>query len=634
MFSWIKSEWASIFKKWKLLVAIFVILFVPSLYSGTYLLANWDPYSHLERLPVAVVNEDVEVQYQGTTYAIGDELVTQLKQDKSFQWQFVSKEEADKGLKNNQYYFEIYIPREFSKRATTLTTQHPTPLDLYYKVNVGSNFIASQIGRTGVDKIRTKLSQQLSKNYAEALFDQITTVGNGLTEASKGAEQLTAGTNKLSLGTQEIIDGMKMQSNPLSQLSSGSKKLSGAASELSKGADQIQAGASQMNRGVRSLETGLSKLNTSSGQLESSMMQLSSGSKQLSQALEGYSKANPELENDPTFQELVKSSQNLSGGLDQFYSNFTAFGQGIHQSYQGVQSLSSGTQTITTKLGNLSDGAKKIADSQTTLSNGTANVYNGWNAVIGHLNSLKNGEERLSSGSQRLADQLASGAKEIQSIHPGQPIYEMMSNPVRLKEQLVHSVPNYGTGLAPYFLSLSLFVGALLLTTVLPLKDTISKPPSALAWYLSKFLLLALISVGHSLITNVFLIHMVGLDPLNKSYLYLFTFFSSLIFMSVILFLVILLDNAGRFMAIILLVLQLTSSAGTFPIELTPPFFQTIHSLLPMWYTVQGFRTIISTGDYHLLQSDVMALTVYLVLSILLTIITLRFMHKKTLTTL
>ncbi|HYK71992.1 MAG TPA: YhgE/Pip family protein [Pseudoneobacillus sp.] len=125
---------------------------------------------------------------------------------------------------------------------------------------------------------------------------------------------------------------------------------------------------------------------------------------------------------------------------------------------------------------------------------------------------------------------------------------------------------------------------------------------------------------------------MVGLDPLNKSYLYLFTFFSSLIFMSIILFLVILLDNAGRFLAIILLVLQLTSSAGTFPIELTPPFFQTIHSLLPMWYTVQGFRTIISTGDYHLLQNDVMALMVYLVLSMLLTMLTLKFLHKKTVT--
>ncbi|HYK72923.1 MAG TPA: YhgE/Pip family protein, partial [Pseudoneobacillus sp.] len=120
----------------------------------------------------------MEVRYQGSTYAIGNELVKQLKKNKSFQWQFVSKDEADEGLKNNKYYFEIYIPRDFSKRATTLTAQNPTPFDLYYKVNVGSNFIASQIGRTGVDIIRTKLSQQLSKNYAEALFDRITTVGN------------------------------------------------------------------------------------------------------------------------------------------------------------------------------------------------------------------------------------------------------------------------------------------------------------------------------------------------------------------------------------------------------------------------------------------------------------------------
>jgi len=100
-------------------------------------------------------------------------------------------------------------------------------------------------------------------------------------------------------------------------------------------------------------------------------------------------------------------------------------------------------------------------------------------------------------------------------------------------------------------------------------------------------------------------------------------------FMSIILLLVIALDNAGRFLAIVLLVLQLTSSAGTFPIELTPKFLQTMHSLLPMSYTVQGLRAIISTGDNQILRSDVTALVIYLVAAVILTLLVIRLLLKK-----
>lgn len=629
MFSWIRHEWGQTIKNPKLMIALIVILFVPILYSGTYLWANWDPYAHLERLPVAVVNDDEKVDYKGSSYAIGDDLVKELKTDKSFKWNFVSKEMADKGIKNNQYYFEIYIPRDFSIRATTLTAQKPTPLNLYYKVNVGSNFIASQIGRNAVDKIRTKLAQQISKNYAEVVFGNIKSVGEGLNEASQGSGQITAGLNNLTSGTEEIISGMQKQVEPLSQLSSGAEKLGSAATQLSDGAAQLQSGMGQINSGIGTLESGLKQLNSSSAQLASRIGPLVNGSKQLSQAMEGYATSHPASANDTAYQQMVQISNSLSSGLDKFNSNFITFNQGLNKAAQSTGTLSSGSATIAAKLKDLSSGAKQLAAAQAKISTGATNVYNGWNSVIGHLQSLKDGELKLASGSKELTDKLTEGAKQIHAIHSGQPIYEMMSNPVRLKEQLVHSVPNYGTGLAPYFLSLSLFVGALLLSTILPFRLTSTQPTSAMAWFLSKWVILAFISIFHSVITNLFLIKLIGLDPVNQGYLYLFTFLASLMFMSIILLLVIALDNAGRFLAIVLLVLQLTSSAGTFPIELTPRFLQTLHSLLPMSYTVQGFRAIISTGDYHILRNDVTALVIYLVAAVILTLLVIRLLLKK-----
>jgi putative membrane protein len=629
MFTWIKDEWIHIFKNKKIIVAVIAILFVPSLYSGTYLWANWDPYAHLERLPVAVVNEDVKVQYKGDIYQVGHDLVDEFKKDKSFNWEFVKKKKADEGLKNNQYYFEVYIPPDFSKRATTLTNVKPEPLNLYYKVNVGNNFIASQIGRSSIDKIRTKLSQQISKNYSEVVFGSIISVGKGLNEASNGSGQISSGLSNLSSGTQQIIVGMQKQQGPISQFYNGANQLSSSAVKLSSGANQLYAGVTDVNTGAHTLNTSLSSLSNGSGQLVSGLSPLTQGSTNLNQALTSYQTNHPDAANDPSFQQIVQLAKGISGGLDQYHTSLADFNQGLNKAAQGSGNLLQGTKTIALKLKDLSNGTAKLADGQKRLQSGAAGVTTGWNKVIGSLSSLKKGEDTLTTGSTQLTQKLASGAKDIQGIHTGQPIYEMMSNPVRLKEQLVHSVPNYGTGLAPYFISLSLFVGALLLSTVFPFVDTYKRAPSGVAWFLSKFLLLAAISFFHSVITNLFLIHLIGLEPVNNGYLYLFTFFSSLIFMSIILFLVTLADNAGRFLAIILLVLQLTSSAGTFPIELTPKFFQTIHSLLPMSYTVQGFRSIISTADYQLLKSDLVPLTIYLAVTVILTILIMKKMLRK-----
>ncbi|MBP0724462.1 YhgE/Pip domain-containing protein [Bacillus sp. RG28] len=629
MNDWIKNEWVHLFKDTKLLISIIVILFVPTLYSGTYLWANWDPYGKLERLPVAVVNEDKPVTYKGTNYAIGNDLVSELKKDKSFKWQFVNKKKADKGIENNKYYFGIYIPSDFSKNATTLSSANPKPLELDYKVNVGSNFIASQIGRSGVDKIRTKLSQNLSKNYAQVFMGNLLTIGKDLKSASQGSNEITTGLSKLSTGTQDMISGMQKQSAPISQLADGTKKLSDAASQLSKGADQLSTGMTQVDSGLNTLSNTLYSLNYSSNQLISGVNPLSYGSKQLDQSIMGLEKNHPELMKDPSIQQINTISKNLIGGLSEVNSNLTKFNEGLTKTAQSSKTLNQGTHTVTTKLKDISNGAKVIASSQNQITKGTGDISKGWTSVISNLTNLKKGEDKLQAGSKQLTDKLASGAKEIDAIKAGQPTYEMISNPVRLKEKMVNKVPNYGTGLAPYFLSLSFFVGALLLSTVFPLRTTYESPPSGIAWFLSKFLILMMISLGHSIITNLFLIYLVGLDPISKGYLYIFSFFTSLIFMSIIQFLITIGDNAGRFIAVILLVIQLTASSGTFPYELSPNFLQKLHALLPMTYSVQGFRTIISTGNYNILLHDILILTIYLVLSIMLTILVINVGVKK-----
>jgi putative membrane protein len=628
--SWLRNEWIHVLKNKKWMAAIIVIMFIPSLYSGTYLWANWNPYAHLERLPVAVANDDQKVSQQGKNYTLGNDLVSQLRHDKSFHWEFVSKEQADRGLHNNRYYFEIYIPKDFSKRATTFAQSNPTPLNLYYKVNVGSNFLASQIGRTGVDKIRSQLSQSLSRNYAQMVFASLASVSKGMQDASKGSGKLNAGLKMVSAGTNKIIEGMNQGKQPIASFSGGAQQLSSSADQISSGANNINSGLGKVNTGMGSLEIALHTLHSSSTQLADTVSPLSGKADQYQQTLSDFQKSHPDV-NNAELQPLQSAGKDVTKKVNLFLSNLQKFNDGLGKAAESSTTLHNGTNQLTGDANKLSAGAGKLAVSERTLASGASSIENGWNSAIQNLTRLKMNQDQLLAGSYQLTRQLTEGAKNLGTIHAGDQLYSMMANPVHLKEELVHNVPNYGTGLAPYFLSLSLFVGALLVSTVFPIRETSMAPKSAWLWFLSKFIFLVIVSLGHSIITNLCLMYVVGLKPVDPGWLYAFTFISSITFMSIIQFLATAADHAGRFVAVILLVLQLTASSGTFPNELTPVFLQRIHGLLPMTFTVQGFRAVISTGDHEVLFSDFLSLVPYLILSIILTLLVMRMLvHRQT----
>ncbi|WP_036724107.1 YhgE/Pip domain-containing protein, partial [Paenibacillus forsythiae] len=110
----------SAFKKPMTLITILAVLFIPTLYSGVYLKAFWDPYGNLDKMPIAIVNEDKGADYEGTRLHAGEDLVEELKKSKDFSWTFVSREQAAEGLKQDEYYVAIIVPENFSANATTV----------------------------------------------------------------------------------------------------------------------------------------------------------------------------------------------------------------------------------------------------------------------------------------------------------------------------------------------------------------------------------------------------------------------------------------------------------------------------------------------------------------------------------
>ena len=161
-----------------------------------FLWSFWDPYDQMESLPVAVVNLDEGATFEGTSLHLGDELINQLKKEKSFDFHFVEAETAQSALKAREYYMLIEIPRDFSQYATTLLNDTPEPLVLNYIPNESHNFLSAQIGETAMQEIKGQMAKQVSATYAETMFGIINDVGDGLARAEEGSNTLQMARSK------------------------------------------------------------------------------------------------------------------------------------------------------------------------------------------------------------------------------------------------------------------------------------------------------------------------------------------------------------------------------------------------------------------------------------------------------
>jgi putative membrane protein len=200
----------------------------------------------------------------------------------------------------------------------------------------------------------------------------------------------------------------------------------------------------------------------------------------------------------------------------------------------------------------------------------------------------------------------------------------MMSAPVELATRREDPVPNYGTGFAPYFIPLALWVGALMAYFLVrplggrALASTLRDPYVALSGLWPGVVITWLQAVVMLVVLQVFL----GLDPVRPVALYAFTLVAALTFTAILQLLSAAFGTAGKFVAVVLLMLQLTSAAGTFPLQLVPKFFQVINPLLPMTYVVSGLRQAISGGDLHAVAVNGLILICYAAAAVGLTMLT------------
>ncbi|GMK47906.1 phage infection protein [Paenibacillus glycanilyticus] len=668
-----------------LLLSFIGVALLPMLYSSILIDGSMDPYGQTSKLPVAVVNLDKGATYEGKTMNVGKDFVEELKKSDNFKWDFVNEEQAKDGMEHNDYYMTITVPGNFSENAATLTQENPVQAELIFEPNSQYNFVAGQIGNSAMKELRSKLNTQITEAYTRSMFEQVGTISDGLGKAGEGATELkdgagkledgittlkenlnklASGTSELSGGVSKLYDGATSLSQGTSQLSSGASGLAGGLGQLSAAEQQLEDGASQSKAGAAQLADGLKASKDGAAALKQGLTassaasgQVADGADQVAKGLEQLMAGSPELQDNEALKQLLAASKQVAAGSaqlkegqEQLLAGSSKLAQGQEQLYAGANSLSkgqeklaSGLETFGGKLKEAGTGAEQLAAGAKAANSGAAQLKDGLGKLSGGVEGiadgskqldqgagqLKDGSAQLVNGSGELATKLNDAAAETGSIKDGDNIVNMFAEPVVVKENTDHKLDRYGLGIAPYFLSLALFMGALVYTTVFSVRDSYTLGASPMGRFMSRTLTYVSISLLQSLIADAVLLYGLKIDVTSVPLFVFFTILTSLAYTFIIQALVTWLDNPGRFLVVLLMIFQLTSSAGTFPLELLPDWMQKLNPWLPMTHAITGFKTIIASGDYALMREQMLVLGAFAVVFLGLTFLYFKRQSKS-----
>ncbi|ALL22675.1 YhgE/Pip domain-containing protein [Bacillus tropicus] len=454
-----------------------------------------------------------------------------------------------------------------------------------------------------------KQIESLPKEYQEQLQPFITNAVKSTATVQQKAAGVAGGTNKLNEEVKQLkgeisekTSGMQSKMpNPedVGNLTSGIKKLTNAQNEfvskfhgLGEGLGNAKVGADRLKNGSGQLIDGVNQLFDGSGKVTEGLGTLSVGANQMAGGIN----------------QLADGSSQVTGGLGTLSVGITKLADGSNQVTTGIGTLNGGLNKMSTGSTQLIDGVNKLADGSGKVTDGLVKV---------------------NDGSGELAEKLGEGAEKTGEVKGTDKTYDMFASPVKVKTEKMAEVPNYGTGFTPYFLSLGLFVGALLLSIVYPLRDTVGVPKSGFSWFISKFGVLLSVGIIQAVVADVILLFGLGVEVQSIPYFILFSIVTSLAFIALIQCLVTAFGDAGRFIAIITLIIQLTTSAGTFPLELIPKFLQPFNAWLPMTYSVSGLKAVVSSGDFNFMWQNIGILMIFIVVLSLGTIASLTWMHKR-----
>lgn len=845
----IKQEWKNILKNHWIQIVLVALILIPSIYTVVFLGSMWDPYGNSGNLPVAVVNKDKAVDYNDKKLDVGNQLVDKLKDNDSLDFHFVNSKEANKGLKDGDYYMVITIPSNFSKNATTLLDKNPKKMVLNYTTNPGTNYVASKMDDSAIAKIKAEVSASVTKTYAETIFTSIGTMSDGFAEASDGTQQLSDGmtqledgnktisdnlkvlasssltfkdgTNTLTKGLKDYTNGVVTVNNGIYQLKTGVGTLGSATPTLASGVSDLNAGAQALNKGVSDYTAGVSQALAGANQLVENNTALNAGVKALGegaeklvvgnqQVVDGVKKLQENLETSKktmaasqdsltqlsdgktsldnyatliktlnssgddqkqgiasklltsgmsraeidaygltkyfpvdkykdgvasymdsvatyttgastainTLSSSTKSSLNdldaalnggtltdgtkvptglvsgtqtvqaglnevnakvnggkyvtvdndgnikqvtvdskdalvagvqaytagvdsLQKGLTQIADNNTALTSGATALADGTSKLNSNVPELTKGITALTSGVDQLATGTSTLVSNNATLMNGANQLSDGAGQISDGASKLAAGSDTLGDGIKSAADGVTTLNGAlksgaeeskidstDKTTDMVATPVETSHKEISKVENNGHAMAPYMMSVGLYVTCLAFALMYPIRHGIKKAENAWKYWASKATVMYTVSTLAAIVMVTALRLINGFEPVNLGLTYLLAILVSAAFMSLVMLLSLTTGFIGDFLLLVFMIVNLGGSAGTYPLDTGPAIYKAIHKFVPYTYSVDGFRKTISMTAPSI-SVEIAVFAGILIVCSLLTVVYFKYKNKE-----
>ena len=418
----------------------------------------------------------------------------------------------------------------------------------------------------------------------QTLKTQVTNLPNqssnqqGITVIEQAKGTLSSLQTNAQESQESILAALQQSTTGASQVAAGVDQLQ---TSLATGAGRFVKGVTDYTNGVAQIAVGANTLSSHSEQLTSSMAKISSGSKVLA------SKNS----------QLTSGMAKVASGANQLAGNNGQIDAGLAKLADGANQLVSNSEALVSGVGKLSDGAGKIADGSTKLADGSS-------MMTSNLGRLVSGVDTLTAG-------LTDAKNQLSMVTTNNANAKALANPLTTKKIDKNHVGKNGIGMAPYMISVALFVAAISTNIIFNTLPSGKKPETRMEWLKARIQVNGVISLLAGLLVYG-AVHMIGLTANHEWATLGIILLTSMCFMAVVTALVTWDTKLGAFTSLILLLLQLASSAGTYPLPLTDKIFQNINPWLPMSYSVSALRQTISiTGQ---VGRQVAFMTVILVL--------------------
>lgn len=572
----------------QLRLAALVVACIPALYALIYLSSVWDPASHTESLAVGLVNLDQNMVYQGQEVNVGQEVMDRLKERHTFGFVDVATEEsARQQVRQGALAFALIIPADFSSNAVPGAQPGAGRLVVY--TSEGNNYQSAFLAKRFADDLVHAVNDSLNERRWALVIQtsagsqrSVQRLRSGVAELREGAHALHHGSAKaadaalqLRQGTRAVDEGIDTLTDDLKEAATGLRAMDASRPK--------PAELQRLRHGSESLVQGHEELGLGVGELQL-------GSRQLVQGVERFrDQAADSWLVPPSVNEHLTQ---LHQGATQLDEGVAAVQSGQQKLTEGAKGLHVGVTSLTTAAHTLGNHLHTVVsklpedDSLSQLSSGSSQVRKGSEALAAASQDLRGGAERLAAGVDILMTSLPTALQTVEGSAEG------MAKSVQPQVEVVAAVANQGSSFAPNVIPAALWLGAGIIAFLVHVRVMPSQVQtySRSAQLLGKMLVPTGIVLLQAALVWLAVVEVLHITVLHPGALWAVLATASIAFLCIVFALTRALGDAGKALAMLFLAIQLSSSGGVLPVELSGGWFAQISPWLPMTWVVKALK--------------------------------------------